>query len=241
MSKATIIPLNIGDGLTLTASAALVVDGNNITLVDPAGLGSLQNLQRILDRKNLNLNEINQVFYTHLHFDHYDRWHFPEHIKRVFIPEKEVSYINNLMQHQSCEESYKHFLINSHEKLANVFVRQFCRYRNDARYEPNSLTASKTLIHYDGESQISDHCKTLPLPGHCVGLHGLEIELQDKRCVIASDAVLDITDWRNNDINRHLILSNSKQWWQSRNRLKDYEWLLPGHGGPFNPQTNMEH
>ncbi len=238
--------------MTLTASAALVVDEDAVTLVDPGSLGDLRQLARAVASRGLEWESITQVFYTHLHFDHYDLCHWPDSIERVLMPAREVAYIRQLMSFREYPEQYRDYLQTTHERIARPFLRQFVHYRHDRRYSDEALAASKNLVHYDGKTRISKHAWTLPLPGHCVGLHGLAVEgavvnragvecsAQPRqrvcgRGIIASDAVLSESDWRLNDINLHLILNDSQAWWDTRELLKQFDWILPGHGDAFVP------
>lgn len=253
MSKARIYPLNRGDGMTLTASAAVVVDVDAVTLVDPGSVGDIQELANLVASRGLKWEAINQVFYTHLHFDHYDLCQWPDFIERVLVPAREVAYIRELMRYREQPEQYKDYLQTTHERIARPFLRQFVHYRYDPRYSDDALAASESLVHYDGEMRISEHAWTLPLPGHCVGLHGLVVNgavvnsnrvggasgeeqlLELGRGIIASDAVLSESDWRANDIDLHMILNDSHAWWNTRELLKQFDWILPGHGTVFAP------
>ena len=222
--------------MTLTASAAVVVDEDAITLVDPGSVGDVNRLAQVVESRGLAWDSITQVFYTHLHFDHYDLCEWPEFIKRIFVPTQEVNYIQGLMRFRESPEEYTAYLQETHERIARPFLRQFVHYRHDPRYADNALVASERLVHYDGKQQISKHSWSFPLPGHCVGLHGLVIEMETGKGIIASDAVLSESDWQANNINTHMILNDSKAWWNTRELLKQFDWILPGHGDPFVPQ-----
>lgn len=237
MSKERVIPLNKGDGMTLTASSAIVVDRDEITLVDPGSVGNLNMLMRNVELHQIPWDKVTQIFYTHLHFDHYEMIDFPKNIKTIFIPKKEVEYITSLMTMKDDIDAYKQFLLKSHEYLAPPFLRQFVHFRHDDRYQAEALRQSDKVIHYDGKTQISEQCFSIPLPGHCIGLHGLEINFPNNKGIIASDAVLSETDWIENDTRRHLIMCNSADWKNSRDKLAKYSWILPGHGAAFCPQT----
>ena len=224
--------------MTLTASAAVVVDDDAVTLVDPGSVGELDQLARVVESRGLPWESITQVFYTHLHFDHYDLCHWPAFIERVLVPAREVDYIRQLMSFREYPEQYRDYLQTTHERIARPFLRQFVHYRHDHRYSDEALAANEKLVHYDGEARISKHTYSLPLPGHCVGLHGLVVdgsvtEMGSGKGIIASDAVLSESDWRANDINLHMILNDSKAWFATRELLKQFDWILPGHGDAF--------
>jgi hypothetical protein len=63
--------------------------------------------------------------------------------------------------------------------------------------------------------------------------------MEKGRGIIASDAVLSESDWQANDISTHMILNDSQAWWNTRELLKQFDWILPGHGDPFMPQKSL--
>ncbi len=234
-ASAKLITLNHGSGMTLTASAALVVDNDQVTLVDPGSVRDVDKLVALIEQHGVAWSSVTQVFYTHLHFDHYDLFAFGDHIERVFFPRKEVEYITTLMAFKDDAESYKQRLIDTHEKIGRPFLNQFVHRRNDARYQPQNLAHGGRIVHYDGEVAISQNSKTVPLPGHCHGQHGLSVRTHEGWGVIVGDAVLSEPDWCDGNPEHHLIMANSEQWKQSRDRIANYNWILPGHGPVFYP------
>jgi glyoxylase-like metal-dependent hydrolase (beta-lactamase superfamily II) len=234
-----VIPLNKGDGFSLTASCCLVIDQDHITLVDPGSLGSIVEINKAIEACGYSFEHINQVFYTHLHFDHYAHIDWPAHVKSVFLPKDEVIFVNKLMAYKDDVVRYEQYLIDTHNVIAPIFVRQFIRLRKDHRYSAECLNASGRIVHYEDNAVISRQVKTVYLGGHCHGMHGLSVQTSKGQYLIASDAVLDKNDWLENDISKHFIVSDADEWWLSREKIALYDWVLPGHGDAFNPKEKF--
>ena len=93
---ARVLGLALGTRLTLRAGATLVVDGDTRIVVDPGPFQSLAELAAALHPHGLTPADIDTVYFTHLHFDHYTPAAIPPGVRRVCIPAAERAFIDAL-------------------------------------------------------------------------------------------------------------------------------------------------
>ena len=236
MSDNRVYQLYAGSGLTLTAAGSLVVSDDMVCLVDPASINDINELDELLKPFPVCSKDVNTIFYTHLHFDHFNLSDVNKLADVIYMPQREVAYINALMCHKDDEDAYRKFLTESHDYIAPVFVRQFIRYRNDERYCLDSVMKNYPVTLLDGIEEIANGVRTVPLPGHCAGQLGLEITERNRTVMIAGDAVLSEEDWRQTDISNHFIIYDSMEWHMTRARLNLVDEIIPGHGRRFSTE-----
>lgn len=238
MSDNRVYQLYAGSGLTLTAAGTVVVAGDMICLVDPARIDSVEELTQLLDPLPIEANDVNTIFYTHLHFDHFNLSEVNNLADTIYMPEKEVAFINDLMQFKDDEAAYKKYLLDSHEFIAPVFVKQFVRYRDDKRYQLAEVMAKYPVVLLDGTNELAEGVRSVPLPGHCAGQLGLEVQEHNRSVMIAGDAVLSEEDWHAANISDHFIIYDSIEWHMTRARLNQVDEIIPGHGRRFSTERN---
>jgi glyoxylase-like metal-dependent hydrolase (beta-lactamase superfamily II) len=214
----------------MRCSVTLVRDGDFRCLVDPGGLDDMADLEASLRAAGASLEEINAVYFTHLHFDHYKLFPWSERVARIFLPEPDLVYMRALAYSRHDREDYLAHLLSTHEHIAPVFLRQFWRFAADARFDFDRPLDRRIRVIRGGE-RLSDHCTTVPLPGHCPGLIGLQADLPEAVHLICADAVLDEEDYLKE--RPRLIMHDSEASLRSRARLRRAQVLHPGHGRPF--------
>lgn len=236
---ASVYSLNIPSRWTLRAGASLIVDGDRHILVDSGYFETQAELNESLEASaGITLAEITDLYYTHLHYDHYRPLRSKRKM-RVHIPEVEYRFINELMQHRRDRQSFCAFLQETHEVIAPVFLRQFFNFANDSRYQWNTMTDAGEIYLCRPGMLLSEHVRTVDLPGHCPGQLGLEIRTDHGIGMIAGDAVICLRDFTAADTDHHLIVHNRQKLLQSRRRVAQADFVIPGHGAWFDPVRRL--
>lgn len=235
MSECRVLPLAVGTRLTLRAATTCIVDAEGLTLVDPGTLAAPVEIDQALMRYGYRLTDVIRVFYTHLHFDHYAGTRFDDHVREIMMPRAEYEFIHRISPLRDCPEQYAAALTASHERIAPVFMRQFLRLANDARYdfERIGLGARLRLMEPGMPVGAAMHC--VDLAGHCPGQLGLELNTRHGRTLIAADAVLSLEDWTAPSLDHLLIIWDTERLLAARRRLADADCLIPSHGVWFRP------
>lgn len=234
---ARVLGLALGTRLTLRAGATLVLDGELRIVVDPGPFADLAQLGAALAPHGLTPADIDTVYFTHLHFDHYTPAAIPAGVRRVCIPAAERAYIEALMPLASDRDAYRARLLDTHERIAPVFLREFVRLASDARYDFARLPYADRLVELGPDTRPSPHTRTVALPGHCPGQLGLEVTTAHGTVLIAGDAVLSLADWQAPDVAHHLIVHDTAALIASRARAGRADCVVPGHGDWFSPHT----
>jgi glyoxylase-like metal-dependent hydrolase (beta-lactamase superfamily II) len=228
---ARVYRLNQASKMTLRANATLVVDGDRRILVDLGCFASLAEIDAATRAAaGLGVDDITDCYFTHLHFDHYKPL-FPAGC-RVRFPRREHEFIGELMRFKDEPGRYRQFLLDTHELIAPVFLREFLRLAADPRYQ---FAGPEAVLHEEGE-QLSPHVWTVGLAGHCPGQLGLRVETAAGVCLIAGDAVISLDDFLAKDTGHHLIVFNREQLLRSRQRVAEADFVVPGHGDWFDPR-----
>ncbi len=244
MSDNRVYQLYAGSGLTLTAAGTIVVSPDMVCLVDPASIKTIAELESLLEPLPVKAKDVDTIFYTHLHFDHFSLSEVNELAGRIYMPEKEVAYIRSLMAFKDDEVAYERYLVESHDFIAPIFVRQFLRYRFDERYDMDTVLKRYPITLISGEVELRSGVKTVPLPGHCAGQLGLLVTEKSKlerakTVMIAGDAVLSEDDWRMADISNHFIIYDCIEWHLTRIKLNQVDEIIPGHGRRFSVEAEV--
>nr|WP_269144538.1 MBL fold metallo-hydrolase [Methylicorpusculum oleiharenae] len=221
------------------AGATLIIDGDRRILVDSGYFETAAELDSVLQKTvRLTREDLTDVYYTHLHYDHYRPLILGNPDLRFHMPQVEFQFIGELMQFRRDEKRFSAFLQETHELIAPVFLRQFLSFANDPRYELDVI-ADKNEIHLCQPSeQLTAHVKTVDLSGHCPGQLGLEIETGHGTGIVAGDAVICINDFLAQDTHHHLIVHNREKLLSSRQRVAQADFVIPGHGDWFDPSNN---
>lgn len=236
---ASVYRLNKPSRLNLEVGAALVVDGDCRILVDPGYFTSLEELDQALQQAaGIRLAALTDVFFTHLHYDHYSPLLFELSGLTLHVPQQEYAFIKMLMQHRDDPQRFSAFLQESHEVITPVFLRQFLLYANDPLYcLENIAVANRVHLRQVGE-YLSPAVKILDLPGHSPGQLGLEIQSKHGTGIVSGDAVTCLEDYLVGDINHHLIVYDRSKLQDSRQRIGQADFVIPGHGAWFAPRLN---
>jgi len=238
-SIASVFRLNKASRLSLRAGATLIIDGDHCILVDSGYFETAAELNAALQQQaQLNIADITDVYYTHLHYDHYRPMIFENTQLRFHIPQIEFQFVNELMKHRQNERRFSAFLQETHELIAPVFLRQFLSLANDPRYKLDTIADHNEIHLCQPEEQLTGHVKTIDLSGHCPGQLGLEIETEHGTGIVAGDAVISISDFLASDTKHHLIVHNRKKLLLSRQKVAQADFVIPGHGDWFKPNDN---
>jgi glyoxylase-like metal-dependent hydrolase (beta-lactamase superfamily II) len=234
-----IISLACGTRLTLKAGCVLLRDGGVTILVDPGQFASRRELDAaLMARAAITLADVDMVYFTHLHFDHYDDLGFAN-VPAVVMPQREVAEVVALMRLRHDTAAYEHRIRDSHEVLAGIFLRQFLRLKDDPRYDFDNVSfASRLRTVLPGE-RLTPHITTVDLPGHCIGQLGLQLPTQWGNTLIAADAVLSLQDYGAASFDHHLVVQHRASMQATRKRLAGYDCIVPGHGEWFCPATAL--
>jgi len=216
--------------MTLRANSTLIIDGDRRILVDLGCFSSLDEIDTALRAATeFGLEEITDCYFTHLHFDHYKPLFPSNHGCRVRFPRREHEFIGKLMRFKDEPDRYRQFLLDTHELIAPVFLREFLRLAQDVRYQ---FADTEAILQDEGE-WLSPHVQTVGLTGHCPGQLGLRVETAQGVCLIAGDAVISLDDFLAKDTSHHLIVFNREQLLRSRQRVAEADYVVPGHGDWF--------
>jgi len=236
---ASVFRLNKPSRYALRVGATLIVDDGRCTLVDPGYFETTDELNAALQQAaGLESDAITDVFYTHLHYDHYSPLLFGRSGLTFHMPLAEYAFITELMKYRRDGERFHAFLQNTHEVIAPVFLRQFLLYANDPRYDLDNIADSNRINLCAPGDYLSRHVKTLDLPGHCPGQLGLEIQTGHGNAIVAGDAVICFDDYLAQDTHHHLIVYDRQQLLESRQRVAQADFVIPGHGDWFAPKRN---
>lgn len=141
---------------------------------------------------------IHKVFLSHLHFDHCANVALFKDAD-IYVHEKELK---GLGDSNSIYADISEFIKTSLDKLR--------------------------VTSFSADIQLSAHTKTVHTPGHTVGHTSLEILGQEKKIVIAGDAIETYQEYLNDDYKTTAYDMDSYR--KSRTILKDnFDVIVPGH------------
>ncbi|NNN19344.1 MAG: N-acyl homoserine lactonase family protein [Acidimicrobiaceae bacterium] len=133
----------------------------------------------VLRSNGIDPNEITDVVFTHLHFDHCSHaQHLPN--SRILVQKKEVQYAvaPNPEHRTGYEAGYR-----------NVF--------------PSWMKAFDKFEIIQGDVEVVPGCRILALPGHTPGSSAVIFETRQGRYAVAGDLVNQIENWEGNN-GRHI-------------------------------------
>lgn len=233
-------PLGIGTKLTLKAGCVLIRDGARHLLVDPGRFPDRDSLEQALAATaGIGVADLDVVFFTHLHFDHYDDLGFAD-VGRVALPAREMELVAELQAHRNDPERFGREIRARHDHVSGLFLRQFVRLAGDPRYDFASVSFRDRLWRVEGGAWLGPGVQVVDLPGHSVGHLGLELRSRWGRTVVAGDAVLSLEDWQQESPTHHLISFDAAAVQRTRRDLADFDCVIPGHGAWFAPSTGTE-
>jgi glyoxylase-like metal-dependent hydrolase (beta-lactamase superfamily II) len=237
-AQVSITPLGFGTRLTLRVGCVLLEDAGHRVLVDPGHFDSkAELLQALREHAGLTLADIDTVFFTHLHFDHYNDLDFSE-VGEVLVSDEEMVFIDASAQAgEGGDESYRAFINMHYEFVAPVFMRQFMRLYRDARYDFARVSFASKMRRVRAGENVTPNLSIVALPGHSPGLLGLVCETRWGDTLIAGDAVLSLEDMCSAEGEAHLIWHRKEQLLQTRDACMKFDAIVPGHGPWFCPAT----
>lgn len=232
-----IVPLALGTRLTLKAGSTLLIDGARHVLVDPGCFQTRAALDAALDRAaGIGVADLDTVFFTHLHFDHYNDLGFAD-VPRVAMPRREANEVHTLMALSHDLAAYQGWIERTHEVVSPVFMRQFVHLRDDPRYDFARVSFRKRLELVEPGQWLTDRLHLIDLRGHSVGQIGIETRTAHGRTAVVADAALSAEDYRREGVDHHLVVHNRALLIESRARLAHMDCIVPGHGAWFCPRT----
>jgi glyoxylase-like metal-dependent hydrolase (beta-lactamase superfamily II) len=232
-----ITPLALGTRLTLKAGCTLLSDGGQHVLVDPGCFPSRGTLEAALRAAaGIGVADLHTVFFTHLHFDHYNDLGFSD-LPRVAMPRREANEVQELSSRRHDLQAYRSRIESTHEVVSPVFMRQFLSLREDPRYDLARVSFRPRLALVEAGQWLTDRLRLIDLAGHSVGQLGLRTTTVHGDTAVVADAALSAEDYQRPGIGHHLVVQDSQRLLQSRARLAQHDCIVPGHGAWFHPRT----
>jgi glyoxylase-like metal-dependent hydrolase (beta-lactamase superfamily II) len=146
-------------------SLLLLRDGKRTILFDCGPYRVRRTLVEALAAHGVTPEQVDTVFVSHLHWDHIENIDLFRHAE-ILVPRLEFDYAADIRPSDWGTPPY------AREMLAGLRL---------------------TLLE-DCEQEIFEGVKTLPLPGHSIGLQGLVVEAEAGPLVLASDALWSARD-----------------------------------------------
>ena len=232
-----IVPLALGTKLTLKAGCVLISDGASRVLVDPGCFATRALLEQALQAAaGIGVADIDVLFFTHLHFDHYNDLGFAD-VPRVLMPRKEVAEVAVLTGLRGDVAAYTERIRAQHHHVAPVFLRQFLRLIDDRRYDFARISFAPRLELVAPGHPVTPNLRVIDLPGHSIGQVGLSMRTRFGHTAVVADAALSAEDYRQSGIGHHLVVFDPEALLRTRAQLAGFDCIVPGHGAWFNPRT----
>lgn len=162
------VPVSSPRGALGWGTVALIKQQDHNILFDTGSYGDRKQLIDALAEHNLKPNQIDILFVSHLHFDHFLNAELFQQAK-IQVPERDLDYVLN-REYIGCEDPY----------VPDVMIRHM-----EALLTP----------YCDGE-EIVDGLNAISLPGHTPGTSGL-LATND-RVLFAGDAVKNLWEFDKN-------------------------------------------
>jgi glyoxylase-like metal-dependent hydrolase (beta-lactamase superfamily II) len=234
-----IVPLALGTRLTLKAGCVLIRDGATRVLVDPGCFAGRAQLDAALhERAGVGLADVDLVFFTHLHFDHYNDLGFAD-VPRVVMPRREAEEVAILAGLRGDVPAYREHIRNSHHQVSSIFMRQFVALMDDRRYALDQVSFRRQLEFAEPGDVLTPNLRVIDLAGHSIGQLGLALRTRWGLTAVAADAVLSAEDYAAQGIDHHLVVHDREALLRSRARLGGFDCIVPGHGAWFVPRTGQ--
>ena len=142
---------------------------------------------------------INKVFLSHLHFDHC--------ANICLFPNADI---------------YVH-----HEELDLLYKNLYYEQQDIGDFVKIALEKSR-VISFSGNKKISNNTKIICTPGHTVGHSSLEVLSQEKKTILAGDAIETYIEYLDENCNKECFDKNA--YVSSKKQLKDnFPIIIPGH------------
>lgn len=236
--KVRIHALGFGTRLTLRVGCVLLEDAGHRILVDPGHFDSkAELLQALRKHAGIGLADIDTVFFTHLHFDHYNDLDFSE-VGEVLVSAEEMDFIDaSARAGEGGDESYRGFIEAHYEFVSPMFMREFLRLYKDARYDFRRVSFADRMRRVRAHEHVTPNVRIVALPGHSPGLLGLTCETRWGDTLIAGDAVLSLADACGAEGETHLIWHRKDALLRTRAACMKFDVVVPGHGPWFCPAT----
>ncbi len=142
--------------------------------------------------------KIDKVFITHLHFDH---------CANIGLFKDTPIYIHE-------------------DELLELRKKQEGLYSDMYTFIKDSLVGLN-IIPFSTEESLSKNTRIVFTPGHTIGHSSLEVINQDKKIIIAGDAIETYQEYLNS--NHFGDSFNVDKYQISRNLVKQYKIIIPGH------------
>jgi N-acyl homoserine lactone hydrolase len=146
-------------------SLMLLRDGRRTVLFDTGPFRVRPTLVAALAAHGLAPEQIDTVFVSHLHWDHIENIDLFRHAE-ILVPRLEFEYAAAIRPSDWGTPPYAHEM----------------------------LQGMRIALLDDREQEIFPGVRTIPLPGHSVGLQGLVVKAEQGDCVLASDALWSARD-----------------------------------------------
>lgn len=165
-----------------------------------------ETLEAVLDGEGYAPTDIDIVVLTHLHWDHCYNLDLFEHAD-IYVQRNELEYA-----------------------IAPYGLDAISYEAKSAGLRPPWLDA--TLIPVEGETEIVPDVTVFPTPGHTVGMQSVEVKIDGKTVVAASDAIPTYDNIKSTETSemRPGAAMNTHVWWRSAQEIVDRaDEILPGH------------
>ena len=164
-----------------------------------------QRIDEALEKIGVNIDNIDTVILTHLHWDHsYNLDRFKN--AKYYVQKDELEYAKNPMPH----------------------------YWNSYNFNENPSFTNTTFEELEGDQEIFPGIKVIRTPGHSIGHQSVLVQGKDKVYAIAGDAVMcyeNLTSPKPGHnfipIGRHLNIDDSVRSMQKI--VNNSDFVLPGH------------
>ena len=186
----------------------LKLPNHKYLLFDTAGFNERYVLLEKLKENKLSVDDIELVFLSHFHFDHAVNFNLFRNAT-FFIHEKEIEYASTNIQDLAIPK----------EML------------------PSLLATNRVQIIKGNTGRIEDITWVLT-PGHTPGLCSLFIHLKHENWVLASDAVKNLYELRDEQVNMSV---DQKQSISTIRKIKEWaDVVIPGHDQPVKIIRNCQ-
>lgn len=220
----------------LKSNSVLIDEGGDVVLVDIGGLDDAGALARSLAKEGIKPGDVDGVFFTHLHFDHY--------AEASVLPRAQVAVHWREWEHwqrlcRTPPEQREGVLRRQYAALHEVYVRFILRDLPRMAAELANLGRDRGRLRLvqDGD-MLSPHVRVVATPGHTAGHASLRIE-GPRGIWIAGDAVISLRAWQQGlgGPAARLMADPLAQQTTLATIARYRGGLIPGHGDPFDMDT----
>jgi len=174
-------------------------------LFDTGHLSDRQLLLSELERREINVKDINYVILSHLHYDHCLNVDLFENAT-VILGEQELNYARS----------------GEPEKQGDTFVPKFML----------PFLQKKQMIKVENELKLADNVRVIRTPGHTPGSISAIVDSADGRTAVTGDAVKNAYEFRLGK--PEIFFGREEDARESISKIaKIAEFIIPGHDRPF--------